>query len=349
MLGSLPPESPLAGKLREIRAAAEHAVDLTDQMLVAAGKRSQQRASVDLAGLVDALLDLCRSSLPESATLHSELARDLPPVEGDPVQLRRVILNLVANAGEALEGEPGSVTLRLGRTSVAGGALPHAVGALEIGAGDYACLEVQDTGVGIAAEIQAHLFEPFFTTKFTGRGLGLAAVLGIVRSHRGAIQLESHPGAGASFRVLLPLQVDGARSEPVPVERAAAKSDTGHILVVDDDEAILRLLQTFLEDAGFEVTTVLGGRAGIEAVSRTPERFDGVVLDLVMPDVDGARVFEAIRRMRPDLPVILVSGYAEEVARNLLGGGSRASFLHKPFEPEELVERLRAAFPLRRG
>ena len=182
---------------------------------------------------------------------------------------------------------------------------------------------MSDTGSGIAAENQAHLFEPFFTTKFTGRGLGLAAVLGIVRSHRGAIQLESQPGAGACFRVLLPLQADAARSEPVPSERAAAQIGTGHILVVDDDEAILRLMQAFLEDAGFEVTTVLGGRAGIETIRRTPQRFDAVVLDLVMPDVDGARVFEAIRRIRPDLPVILVSGYAEEAARSLLGERQR--------------------------
>ena len=349
VLEGLPPESPLAGKLREIRSAAEHAADLTEQMLIAAGKRSQVRASVDLAELVFGLLDLCRSSLPSNATLRTELARDLPPVEADAVQLRQVVLNLVSNAGEALAGEAGSVTLRVGRARVEAGDLTDAIGAPELGAGEYACLEVSDTGMGIAAENQAHLFEPFFTTKFTGRGLGLAAVLGIVRSHRGAIQLESQSGAGASFRVLLPLQAEGTRSEPVPSERAAAENGTGHVLVIDDDDAILRLMQVFLEDAGFEVTTVLGGRAGTEAVRRTPERFDGVVLDLVMPDFSGARVFEEIRQIRPDLPVILVSGYAEEAARSLLGDGSSASFLHKPFEPEELVKRLRAAFPLRRA
>ena len=348
VLAGLPAGSPLARKLREIRSAAEHAVDLTDQMLIAAGKRSQVRAAVDLAEFVDGLLDLCRSALPSNATLRTELARDLPPVEADAVQLRQVILNLVTNAGEALAGEPGSVSLRVARTRVEAGELTGAIGTPELGAGEYACLEVADTGVGIPAENQARLFEPFFTTKFTGRGLGLAAVLGIVRSHRGAIQLESRPGAGASFRVLLPLPADGARSAPVACERAA-EGGSGHILVVDDDEAILRLMQAFLEDGGFQVTTVLGGRAGVELFRRTPERFDGVVLDLVMPEFDGARVFEEIRQIRPDLPVILVSGYAEEAARSLLGEGSRASFLHKPFEPEELVKRLRAAFPLRRA
>ena len=348
VLEGLPPESPLADKLREIRSAASHAADLTDQMLIAAGKRSQLRAPVHLAELVDGLLDLCRSSLPANATLRTQLARDVPPVEGDAVQLRQVVLNLVTNAGEALAGEPGSVSLRVSRALFDAGDLTDTIGATELGAGEYACVEVSDTGMGIAAEDQARLFEPFFTTKFTGRGLGLAAVLGIVRSHHGAIQLESDPGAGARFRVLLPLRADGTRSEPVPSERAAAEIGTGHILVVDDDEPILRLMQVFLEDAGFEVTTVLGGRAGIEAVRRTPERFDGVVLDLVMPEVGGARVLEEIRRIRPDLPVILVSGYAEEAARSLLGERSRASFLHKPFEPEELMERLRAALASKR-
>ena len=348
VLGSLPRESPLAGKLREIRSAAEHAADLTDQMLIAAGKRSQVRASIDLAGLVDGLLDLCRRSLPANATLRSELARDVPPVEGDAVQLRQVVLNLVTNAGEALAGEAGIVSLRVGRARFEAADLTGAIGAPDLAAGEYVCLEVSDTGMGIAAENQARLFEPFFTTKFTGRGLGLAAVLGIVRSHRGAIQLESHPGAGARFRVLLPLQAEGTRSEPVPSERAAVEVGTGHILVVDDDEPVLRLMQAFLEDAGFEVTTVLGGRAGIEAIRRAPERFDALVLDLVMPDVGGARVFEEIRRICPDLPVILVSGYAEEEARSLLGEGSSASFLHKPFEPEQLMQRLRAAFASKR-
>jgi signal transduction histidine kinase/CheY-like chemotaxis protein len=344
VLESLPPESSLASKLREIRSAAGHAADLTDQMLIAAGKRSPVRASVDLAALVDGLLDLCRSSLPANATLRTELARDVPPVEGDAVQLRQVVLNLVTNAGEALAGEPGSVSLRVSRARFEAGDLTNAIGAPDLGSGEYACLEVSDTGAGIDAEIQARLFEPFFTTKFTGRGLGLAAVLGIVRSHHGGIQLESHPGAGARFRVLLPRQADGTRSARVPSEHAAAEIGTGHILVIDDDEPILRLMQVFLEEAGFEVTTVLGGRAGVEVVRRTPERFDGVVLDLVMPDIDGTRVFEEIRRIRPDLAVVLVSGYAEEAARNLLGVGSRVSFLHKPFEPEQLIERLRAAF-----
>jgi len=208
---------------------------------------------------------------------------------------------------------------------------------------------VRDTGVGIPAENHAHVFEPFFTTRFTGRGLGLAAVLGIVRSHRGAIQLTSRPGAGASFRVLLPLGSDAERGEPAPPEPGALLGGTGHILVVDDDEAILRLMQAFLEDAGFEVTTVLGGQAGIEAIRANPERFDAVILDLVMPEVSGARVFEAIRRVRADLPVLLVSGYAADAARDLLAEDSAASFLHKPFEPEVLVERLRAAMLARRA
>jgi signal transduction histidine kinase len=337
----LPEDSLLAAKAREIRSAAEHAVGLTEQMLATSGRWPRTREPVDLSALVEGVLDLCRGALPPRAALQTVLARDLPPVEGDPVRLRQVVHNLVANAGEALGGAVGSVTLRTALVQVDAAALAAAFGSEGLEPGEYVCLEVSDTGAGMDLAIQARIFEPFFTTKFAGRGLGLAAVLGIVRGHRGAVRIESQPGVGTTMRVWLPKAGDPrtAAAQPPPAEAPRG----GRILVVDDDEPMLRLTELFLQDAGFEVATALGGRAALAVLEGEVARFDGVVLDLAMPDVGGELVLEAIRRARPELPVVVVSGYAEAAANHPLIRSPGTRFLRKPFEPEDLVEQVRAA------
>ncbi len=341
----LPPGSVLADKVREIRSAAEHAAGLTEQMLATSGRGPRVRELVDLSALVEGLLDLCRSALPEGAELRSELSRELPPVEGDPVQLRQVLHNLVANAGEALEGRAGSVTLRSTRAQADAGTLAGLVGGEELEPGEYVVLEVADTGVGMDARTQARIFEPFYSTKFAGRGLGLAAVLGLVRGHRGALRVESAPGRGTTIAVWLPRASDTRASRDAPA--AADEPCGGRILVVDDDEPMLRLTELFLLDAGFEVTTALGGRAALDRLGSGIGRFDGVVLDLAMPDVGGELVLEAIRAAQPGLPVVVVSGYAQEAARHPLMRSPGTRFLHKPYEPEDLVGQVRAALAAR--
>jgi signal transduction histidine kinase len=341
----LPAGSPLADKVREIRSAAEHAAGLTEQMLATAGRGPRVRELVDVSALVEGLQDLCRGALPEAAALRSELARDLPPVVGDPVQLRQVVHNLVANAGEALEGRAGSVTLRSTRLQADAGALAGLVGGEELAPGPYVALEVCDTGVGMDERTQARIFEPFFSTKFAGRGLGLAAVLGLVRGHGGAIRVESAPGRGTTLAVWLPVAGD-TRIGDAPAAQGTPCS--GRILVVDDDEPMLRLTELFLREAGFEVTAAPGGRAALDLLASGIGGFDGVVLDLAMPDVGGELVLEAIRAARPALPVVVVSGYAEEAARHPLMRSPGTRFLHKPYEPEDLVAQVRAGLAARR-
>jgi CheY-like chemotaxis protein len=278
--------------------------------------------------------------LPEGAELRSLLARDLPPVVGDPVQLRQVLHNLVANAGEALEGGVGCVTLRSIRVQADRTTLAGLVGGERLSPGEYVVLEVGDTGLGMDARTQARIFEPFFSTKFAGRGLGLAAVLGLVRGHGGAIRVESAPGRGTTFGVWLPAAGDAEPlREPDPTVGAPSG---GRILVVDDDEPMLRLTELFLDQAGFEVTAAHGGRAALDLLASGIGGFDGVVLDLAMPDVGGETVLEEIRAARPDLPVVVVSGYAEEAARHPLMRSPGTRFLHKPYEPEDLVAQVRA-------
>jgi CheY-like chemotaxis protein len=195
----------------------------------------------------------------------------------------------------------------------------------------------------MAPEVQQRVFEPFFTTKSTGRGLGLAGVLGIVVAHHGVIRIESRPGAGTMFQVLLPLSAAAAAraSEPGGSERPAANS--GRILVVDDDEPVLDLAREFLERAGFEVMTAPGGQAGIDLFRAHSDDIDVVVLDLVMPEVGGAEAFVEILRIRPEVPVVVTSGYDKEKAVERLSAQGFSGFLYKPYEPEELVESVRKA------
>jgi signal transduction histidine kinase len=335
-LQRIDPDSEAGEKLREVRNAAEHAARLTDQMLTYAGKGTQTLAPLDLSALARDLLELLRSSLADRLHLETDLPEGLPLVDGDQVQLRQVILNLVTNAAEAVAERDATLTLRTGTMVVGRSHLVGAVGSPDLEPGPVVFLEVSDPGEGMSRETQLRIFEPFFTTKFSGRGLGLASALGIVQGHRGAIRIESRLGEGTRFLVLLPCS--GAQSAAAPEARdaPASRSGEGVVLVVDDDEPMLRLTTLFLEAAGFEVRTALGGRAALDALA-AEAALDAVVLDLAMPDVAGPEVLAAIRESRPDLPVVLVSGYGEEVARAQLSEEPNTFFLHKPYEPEVLV------------
>jgi signal transduction histidine kinase len=335
-LQRIDPDSEAGEKLREVRNAAEHAARLTDQMLTYAGKGTQTLAPLDLSALARDLLELLRSSLADRLHLETDLPEGLPLVDGDQVQLRQVILNLVTNAAEAVAERDATLTLRTGTMVVGRSHLVGAVGSPDLEPGPVVFLEVSDPGEGMSRETQLRIFEPFFTTKFSGRGLGLASALGIVQGHRGAIRIESRLGEGTRFLVLLPCS--GAQSAAAPEARdaPASRSGEGVVLVVDDDEPMLRLTTLFLEAAGFEVRTALGGRAALDALG-AEAALDAVVLDLAMPDVAGPEVLAAIRESRPDLPVVLVSGYGEEVARAQLSEEPNTFFLHKPYEPEVLV------------
>jgi signal transduction histidine kinase len=335
-LERIDPGSEAGEKLREVRNAAEHAARLTDQMLTYAGKGTQTLAPLDLSAVTRNLLELLHSSLADRLHLETDLPEGLPLVDGDEVQLRQVILNLVTNAAEAVVERDATLTLRTGTMVADRSLLASAVGSPELEPGPVVFLEVTDPGEGMSRETQLRIFEPFFTTKFSGRGLGLASALGIVQGHRGAVHIESRLGEGTRFLVLLPCS--GAESAVVLETSDAPASERGEgvVLVVDDDEPMLRLTALFLEEAGFEVRTALGGRAALDALGDGSE-LDAVVLDLAMPDVAGPEVLAFIREGRSDLPVVLVSGYGEDTARDQLSAEARTFFVHKPYEPEVLV------------
>ncbi|MEN8159318.1 MAG: ATP-binding protein [Myxococcota bacterium] len=340
-LAELPDASPLRTRLERALVAAEHGEELTEQMLVYAGGAPQARKPLQLSALVDDMRRLARAALDGDVRLFDSLAPDVW-VEGDETQLRQVVLNLVANAGEALAGRGGRIDVTTRLVDLRAEDLAGLQGGAALAAGRYAVLEVTDDGPGMDPETQRRVFEPFFSTKLAGRGLGLASVLGIVRGHGGGIEVRSAPGEGTCFRVVLPRAAGATQPAPeVPAPHPKA-SGLGRVLVIDDQEPVLELAQELLGRAGYGVETALGGRDGLARCEADPGRFDAVVLDLAMPDLDGTRVGLALRALRADLPLLLVSGFGADLDADILAALEPVDLLPKPYRSEALAEALAA-------
>ncbi|MES2694218.1 MAG: response regulator, partial [Verrucomicrobiota bacterium] len=282
-------------------------------------------------------------SISKQAVLRFNLAPGLPAVEGDATQLRQVIMNLVINASEAIGARSGAIGLSTGLTRVDRAYLGGTILAPELPPGTYVSLEVSDNGSGMDAATQAKIFDPFFTTKFTGRGLGLAAVLGIVRGHKGALKVYSEVGRGTTFKILLPCASVAAEPAPGAAYSPAAWQGRGTVLVVDDDETVRSTAAAMLKKLGFDVALVADGCEAVEVFRGTPERFTLVLMDLTMPHLDGRQAFAELRRLRADVRVVLMSGFSEEEAISQFTGKGLAGFLQKPFQHEDLSAAARAA------
>ena len=332
----LPEGSSLHELLRPIEKSAEHAAQLCQQMLGYAGRGGPPRGAVDVNRLIEDAADLVRLSASRKAALRSELAAGLPPVEADPGQLRQVLLNLVQNASEAFGAKGGTITVRTGGGSTTAEKAGPGQWSGGPPAGPHVWVEVADTGCGMDGPTLARVFDPFFSTKFTGRGLGLAAVRGIVEAHRGAIRVTSEPGQGTAFRVYLP----AAPPRPVGVDEptpwpllAAATAPDRAALVVDDEPAVRKLAAISLRSLGFAVTEAAAGPEAVELFRAEPTRFALVLLDLGLGGTDGRDVLAEVRKVRADLPVVLTSGSPEPAG---LPYGPTLQFLQKPFRPVDL-------------
>lgn len=255
--------------------------------------------------------------------------------------MRQLLLNLVTNAGEAQNEEGGEVRIRTGVLDLERSRLARAELGAHLAPGPYVFLEVSDTGCGMDAATRARLFMPFYSTKFTGRGLGLAAVLGIVRGHRGAIEVETAPGKGTTIRVLLP--PSGKKTARLAVPAASPAAAAGTVLVIEDEASVRRVVQIMLEGAGFRVLTAKDGIEGLEVFRQNIQEVSVVLLDFTMPGMGGQETFHQLRRLRADVPVILASGYSEEDATGQFAGLGLAGFIAKPFDRATLVARLQEA------
>jgi two-component system cell cycle sensor histidine kinase/response regulator CckA len=253
-------------------------------------------------------------------------------------------MNLVTNASESLQDSAGRVTLRCGVMTATEDYLMETIGSADLAAGPYVFVEVSDPGEGIDEEVRQRIFEPFFSTKFTGRGLGLASVLGIVRGHRGAIKLVTEPGSGTRFRVLIPPVTEAVVQPSLPFSTRSAHPEGEWVLVVDDDDAVVEIASEFLQRAGHEVMTAGGGREALEILGgKAGAKIAAVVLDLSMPDLDGRETLLEIRRLAPDLPVVVASGFDERAGGDRFSESEITAFVRKPYEPEELVDAVHAA------
>ncbi len=327
--------------LAHIETAARRAADLCRQMLAYAGRGNFHIELVDPGDLVREFVSLLTISISKKARLKLDLADNLPRVEADAVQLRQVVMNLVINASEALGDQPGEIRLatRMARPGPTPQGIRHS---FDLPEGPCICLEIADTGPGMTAPTLARIFDPFYTTKFTGRGLGLAAVLGIVRSHRGALTVDSSPGNGAVFRLYLPVSNRPPLVSPQTAITNSPRHRGGKILIADDEPAILATTDAMLRQQGYHTVLAGDGHGAVKQFQATPEAFAAVILDLTMPGLDGAEVLRSIRAINPATRALVMSGYSEEDILARLRGLGEVAILRKPFTQETLLERLAA-------
>jgi two-component system, cell cycle sensor histidine kinase and response regulator CckA len=334
--------SPVRPYLDQVEKASLRAADLCKQMLAYSGKGRFVVTETDINKLVHETTDLLRVSISKRATLHFKLSSPLPAVNADATQLRQVIMNLVINASEALGDSDGSITISTGTRRLNAVELAEAHAPVEATPGDYVWCEVVDSGCGMPPEVLARIFDPFFTTKFTGRGLGLAAVLGIVRSHRGALHVVSNPGRGTIFRVLLPSARRAAKESGGPPSTISSWRGSGTVLLVDDEETVRITTGRMLEGIGFSVITAGDGIEAVEAFAKHPG-VRMVLLDLSMPRMDGVEAFREIRKIRPDARVLLMSGFTKIEAMKRFRMEGLGGFIQKPFTMRQLAEKAKAS------
>ncbi len=334
------PVSPARSSLEEIINASHRAADLCRQMLAYSGRGRFVIERLKIGEVVQEMTHMLKTCISKKVLLNLDLAKDVPAIDGDPGQIRQVLMNLVINASEAIGEKSGVVTISTGARYCDAEYLRETLLDDSLPEGLYVSLEVSDTGCGMDRETQARIFEPFFTTKFTGRGLGMSAVLGIVRGHKGSLKVYSEPGKGTAFQLLFPASVEADGPATREVGPMSEWRGSGTILLVDDEETILGVARLMLEKLGFSVITARDGGEAVEIYRTLGHEIAVVLLDLTMPCMNGEEAFRELRRIDPGVRVILSSGYSEhEIAARFAGKGL-AGFIQKPYQ----IARLREAF-----
>jgi len=343
-LMKLPPASPGRRFLEEIETASERAAELCSQMLAYSGKGRFIVEAISLNEIVQEMIHLLKVSISKKATLKFNLADNLPAIEVDITQIRQVIMNLVTNASEAIDDKNGLISISTGSMECDRAYLSKTYLEEQFQEGVYVYLEVSDSGCGMDKETVGKIFDPFFSTKFTGRGLGLAAVLGIVRGHKGAMKVYSEVGKGTTFKILLPALEQAAgtvKKESAQIEKPW--QGTGIVLLVDDEETVQKVGRSILETAGFTVLMATDGREAVEIFRERQDEIVLTILDMTMPQMGGEEAFREIRQIKADARVILSSGYNEQEITNRFTGKGLAGFVQKPYQYQAMIEKVRIA------
>ncbi len=352
-LTTLTPDAPGRPFLQSIDQAARQATDLCRQLLAYAGKGVCAIQKMGITHLIQEMVYILDVSISKKMKLRYQMDDNLPLVEGDAAQLRQVILNLVVNAAEAIGDQSGNITITASVTRYDSAFLSTCLLGSMRAEGEYVTLKISDTGLGMDPATMERIFDPFFTTKLAGRGLGLAAVLGIVRAHHGAIHVASEPGHGTTITILLPA-VSGTQTTALPKTPSEETTTlpswqgSGTILIVDDEEPVRTLASNMLEHIGFKILQASNGEEAVERF-RTAEAggqpITCVLLDLTMPRMDGEEAFHELQRIRPDVRVLLSSGYPEEALSSRFANTGLAGFLQKPYRLASLQRKLAELLP----
>ncbi|MFQ5633449.1 MAG: response regulator, partial [bacterium] len=332
--------NPARENLADIEKAATRAADLCRQLLAYSGKGRFVIKPVNLNEVITEMVHLLKTSISKRITLEYHLQDDLPAIEADAAQMHQVIMNLIINASESIKEENGIVMLSTGVMECDRECLEQMLLQDNLAEGWYVFAEVADTGCGMDQETQKKIFDPFFTTKFTGRGLGMAAVLGIVRSHNGAIKIDSAPGEGTVVKVIFPASEQKANVAQNSVETTQKFQGAGTILVVDDEETVRKMTRRILELVGFTVLTANDGLEGIEIFHQYTDEIILVLLDLTMPRLNGEETLRELYKIREDVPVILLSGYSEQEALKRTHFLRSSGFIQKPFHVDSLAAKV---------
>jgi len=340
-LHQMSPETIGRQYIQKIETAANQAAELTNQLLAYSGKGRFVVEPVNLNHLIREIVPLFNTIISKKATLQYNIADDLPAIEADASQIRQIIMNLITNASDALEDHIGNISIETGVVEVDRIYLSNFFLGENLGEGKYVFLAVSDTGSGMDNETLAKIFDPFFTTKFTGRGLGLAAVLGIVKGHKAAIRIYSEQGQGSNFKIIFPCSEASVREKrEIKLESAKVSVNEATVLVADDDEAVLEIAKNMLQALGFKVLTAEDGRKAVEVFKENSNKIDLVLLDMTMPRLSGKEAFYELRCLKPNLKVILSSGYNEQDATSRFEGNGLAGFIQKPYNMRKLVEKI---------
>jgi len=338
----LPEDSPAHHPLGQIENAAVRAAELCKEMLAYSGRSQLVAARVDLSALVEDTTQLLQVSISKKSVLKLELHRPLPGILADPTQIRQIVMNLVINASDAIGERSGLIRVCTGLMRADRQYLDATFLSPELAPGDYVFLEVNDNGCGMPPEVKGRIFEPFYTTKFAGHGLGLAAVLGIVRSHHGAIKVYSEPGRGTTFKLLFPAIPEGSQEPEKPGDEVSIWRGTGLVLVIDDEETVRAVAARILESLGFAPLTAPDGAEGVRVFREHAGTLRLVLLDLTMPHMNGEETFRELCRINPGVPVVLMSGFTEKDTIDRFAGKELAGFIQKPFDRKRLQAKLHA-------
>jgi PAS domain S-box-containing protein len=340
--GELPAGSDLMEEVQRIKDLGVRGSEIVRQLMVYAGRETEDFEPVELTRLVEEMLDLLKVSVSKRAILKTNLAKNLPAIKGNAPQLRQVVMNLIINASEALGEMNGIITVTT--SFVIGGKDLARESSMEFAGVDLVRLEVSDTGSGFSEELRGKIFDPFFTTKFTGRGLGLAVVQGVVRGHGGVIKLVSAPGKGATFQIFFPCASQSAEQDhhtKVPASAEHVSVSTMTVLFVEDEDTLRTAVAKSLRKRGFLVIEAADGSAAIDALRDALRHIDVILLDLTIPGADSHEVAEEAQRIRPAIKIVITSAYGQEAGSDFLKLPQVVAYIRKPFQADELARLLR--------